>query len=281
MASAFSGRTLLIATKHGKESVIAPVLEKELGVRCIVAADLDTDILGTFTGEIEREGDALSTVRKKCQLAMAMYGCDLAVASEGSFGPHPSAYFLSAGDELLMCVDAKQDLEIVTRDLSTDTNFAAQEVHSLPGLMQFAERVGFPEHALILRRSRTDRSSITKGIRDTEQLRSVYKHLRSTYGQAFVETDMRAMMNPTRMRSIEKAARQLAQKMLNTCPVCTTPGFSITEAISGLPCGWCGTPTKSVAAHIYQCKRCGHQEKVIPAGLQPAEDPMYCDICNP
>ena len=60
----FEGRKLLIATKHKKEIVIAPILEKELGVTCFVAPDLDTDELGTFTGEVERRDDPFTTARK-------------------------------------------------------------------------------------------------------------------------------------------------------------------------------------------------------------------------
>ena len=62
----FKGRNLIIATKHGKEKVIAPIVEKELGVKCFVTKDLDTDILGTFTGEVERKDDPLTAARKKC-----------------------------------------------------------------------------------------------------------------------------------------------------------------------------------------------------------------------
>jgi hypothetical protein len=40
----FKGRKLLIATKHEKEKVIAPILEKELGVSCFVINDFDVDI---------------------------------------------------------------------------------------------------------------------------------------------------------------------------------------------------------------------------------------------
>ena len=47
----FKGRLLLIATKHKKEEIISPIFEKELGVRCVVPEHLDTDLLGTFTGE--------------------------------------------------------------------------------------------------------------------------------------------------------------------------------------------------------------------------------------
>lgn len=45
----FKGRNLLIATKHEKEKVIAPILDKELGVNCFVVTNLDTDEFGTFT----------------------------------------------------------------------------------------------------------------------------------------------------------------------------------------------------------------------------------------
>jgi len=115
----FKGRTLLIASKHEKEKVITPILEKVLGVKCIVAKNFDTDELGTFTGEIERTDDPITTVRKKCQLAMEVSNCDMAIASEGSFGPHPSVFFVSADDEFLIFIDKKNGLEIIARELST------------------------------------------------------------------------------------------------------------------------------------------------------------------
>jgi hypothetical protein len=57
----FKGRSLVIATK--KEKVIAPLLEEALGIVCFVPEDFDTDTLGTFTGEIERKLDPISTAR--------------------------------------------------------------------------------------------------------------------------------------------------------------------------------------------------------------------------
>ncbi|GBL35844.1 hypothetical protein EMGBS15_14390 [Filimonas sp.] len=44
----FEGRRLLVATKHGKEQVIAPILESALGVICVLPSNLDTDVLGTL-----------------------------------------------------------------------------------------------------------------------------------------------------------------------------------------------------------------------------------------
>ena len=66
----FAGRKLIIATKHKKEQVIAPVLSKALHVECVNDPTLDTDMLGTFTGEIERIDDVLLTARNKCRMAM-------------------------------------------------------------------------------------------------------------------------------------------------------------------------------------------------------------------
>jgi hypothetical protein len=40
----FRGRNLLIATKHEKEKAIAPILEKELGVKCFILSNLRMSI---------------------------------------------------------------------------------------------------------------------------------------------------------------------------------------------------------------------------------------------
>ena len=40
----FEGRKLLIATKHVKENMIAPILENTLGVQCFTIVDFDTAI---------------------------------------------------------------------------------------------------------------------------------------------------------------------------------------------------------------------------------------------
>ena len=101
----FEGRRLVIATKHGKEALIAPIFERELGVHCFTLPTFDSDLFGTFSGEVERLDDALLTARLKCEKAMEIAQCDLAIASEGSFGSHPSFYFLPADDEVILLVD--------------------------------------------------------------------------------------------------------------------------------------------------------------------------------
>ena len=109
----FANRKMIIATKHSKESVMAPLFEKSLGVKCFVVDNFDTDTLGTFTGEVERADDAVTILRKKCLMAMQKNNCDLGVASEGSFGPHPTMFFINSDDELAILIDKKNDLEII------------------------------------------------------------------------------------------------------------------------------------------------------------------------
>ena len=277
----FKGRNLVIATKHEKEKVIAPILEKELGVKCFVALDLDTDELGTFTGEVERKDDPITTARKKCLLAMEITGCDLAIASEGSFGPHPSIFFAHANDEILLLIDKKNDLEIVVREISTETNFNGSEIKTVMELQEFADNSKFPSHGLIIRKANSDFSDIVKGITNIEQLKNTFNYFISNYGRAFVETDMRAMYNPSRMNVIEKASTQLAKKINSLCPSCNIPGFGITDSKKGLPCDLCNFPTRSTLSYLYTCQKCNHtEEEQFPNGKKK-EDPMYCDICNP
>lgn len=107
LLSIFQNRKLIIATKLHKEKVIATILEKELGVSCFIDETFETDALGTFTGEVERKLDPISTARQKYLRATKANNCDLGIASEGSFAPHPSMHLISANDEFLIFIDKK------------------------------------------------------------------------------------------------------------------------------------------------------------------------------
>lgn len=281
MAGFFEGRQLVIASMHQKEQVLQPLLEAGLKVNASVADGLNTDLLGTFSGEVARIADPLTTARKKCELAMDLTGSDLAIASEGSFGAHPAAFFLPANEEWLLLIDRKHQLEIHARHLSTATNFAGQEFSSLEELDAFASKVGFPSHGLILRRSKDELEGILKGISDPNQLRTTAIQLLETQGAGYVETDMRAMFNPSRMQVIGEAAQLLLQKLNSFCPSCQLPGFAVTATEPGLPCSLCGTPSSAALAHLLVCCHCQHQEKVLFPHGKKTENPQYCQVCNP
>ena len=277
----FSGRKLVLATKHRKEQVLAPIFREALGVEVIVPTNLDTDLFGTFSGEVERAHDPLTTARKKSELAMDLSGANLALASEGSFGSHPTAFFLPANEEWLLLLDRKNKLEIFVRHLSTDTNFDGREFESMDQLNEFAQKVGFPSHGLILRKEKEGKSEIFKGITAQQELEQLAEHLLNKYKKAYVETDMRAHLNPARMKVIEETAWQLLKKIQSCCPACELPGFAVVSSQPGLPCSWCGTPTRSIRSQFKTCTACGYSEEMLYPFGKTAEDPMYCDRCNP
>jgi len=277
----FTGRTLVIATKHNKEKVIAPLFERELGVKCVVPEGLDTDLLGTFTGEVNRVDDPVTTLRKKCQMALEITCSDLVVATEGSFGPHPAIFFAASHDELVMFIDKKNGIEVVERELSMDTNFDGADILSWHELESFASKIKFPSHGIILKRSKDDVSKVVKGITTLDALERAFKELMSLNGKVHAQTDMRAMFNPTRMINIEKATIKLIEKLKSACPACGFPGYGVVEVIKGLPCSTCGLPTRSVLKHLYQCQKCNHSSEVMHPLNITEEDPLYCDNCNP
>lgn len=277
----FEGRSLLIASKHKKERVLAPLFEASLGVRCRTAEDFDTDLLGTFTGEIDRKEDALSTVRNKCLLAMDTYNSDLCVASEGSFGPHPACFLLHANEELLILIDKQHNLEIIGRALSMETNFDGATIETEESLVKFATKVQFPSHALILRQSHESLTDLKKGISSWEQLLAVFQQLKEKNSSCYAETDMRALYNPSRMKVIEQAAQQLLKNIHSCCPQCKLPGFSITALREGLPCELCHKPTLSTLSHLYTCQHCSFTKEVLYPQQKTRESAMYCSWCNP
>ena len=100
----YQNQTIILTTKHRKAEAIAPPLQKELGVTLLELA-LDTDALGTFSGEIERVGTTIDCAKRKCEWGLREHGGQLGLASEGSFGPHPSLPYLKADLELLLFMD--------------------------------------------------------------------------------------------------------------------------------------------------------------------------------
>lgn len=281
----FQNRVAVLATMHRKEVAIAPVLELELGLKIHVPKNFNTDQFGTFTREITRSGEQLEVARRKALSALDQTGMDLAIASEGSFAPHPAFPMLPCNRELIILIDQLNGLEVIGEAISTETNFNHRSISSFEEAYNFAIQAGFPEHKLVVMvcKDSNDRSEIVKGIADFDKLQeSVSLALaRSQTGSIHIETDMRAMHNPTRMKAIAQATHDLVKKLKQCCPNCSAPGFTVSAIRRGLPCGWCGSPTDLVLAETYQCQKCGfEQDKLYPNEKQAAE-PMYCSYCNP
>lgn len=283
--SLFADRVAVIATMHKKEQVISPILETELGIKAIVPSDFDSDRFGTFTREVKRLGTQIEAAKFKAEQALAITGKTLAIASEGTFGPHPFVPYLSCNREIVLLLDKDNDLEIIGEEFSTETNHSHQTVKSVEEAFEFAKKVGFPGHGLVVMFEETpkDNSQVIKGITTQEKLEeAVSLFLKESLNtKVHLETDMRALYNPTRMKNIEKATLNLVEKIKSLCPKCDWPGFSLTDRKPGLPCALCNMPTHLTLAAIHQCKKCGFQKEMLfPDGLKQA-DPSQCMYCNP
>lgn len=280
--SFFRGRTAVLGTMHGKERVIAPLLAQELGIEVVVVPDFDSDRFGTFTGEVARAGTQYEAAQRKARAALEHTGADLAIASEGSFAPDPQVPFITSNLELVLLLDTAHALEIRGHSRSSDTNMAGAYVSSAEEALDFAHKVGFPQHGIILRPSHRSMRGAHKGITDENTLRTHAERLsqRLFSKRFYIETDMRAHMNPTRMAHIADATRNLIENIRSECPLCARPGFAITSVQAGLPCANCGRPTNTPKSALRTCVTCGHTHEE-PLSSQEYADPSYCDTCNP
>jgi hypothetical protein len=282
----FNNRVGILATMHQKERVIAPLMKQELGIEVVVPQNFNSDVFGTFTRDVNRSGTQIVTARLKAEKALDITGETLAIASEGSFAPHPSFPYIYSNRELVILLDKKNDLEIIGEEFSVETNFNHQVVENLQEAEDFARKVGFPEHGLVVwfGESANNCHEIIKGIITKEKFVEAVDFAlnNSADSKVHIETDMRALYNPTRMKNIEKATRDLIKKIINSyCPKCSTPGFEITQRMEGLPCAICSMPTTMIRGVIYQCKKCGFsQEKPVSDEIEFA-DPAQCMYCNP
>lgn len=277
----YQGQSLLIATKHHKETVLAPLFRDKLGIGQVIVPAIDTDQLGTFSGETLRKGSPLETARAKCLMAFEYSDADLVLASEGSFGPHPELFLVHCDEEWLLFMDRKNQLEIFVREVSFDTNFGGTVLTNWNDLREFIGKSQFPSHALVVKDCELHPQKIDKGITDSNQLFEIVEMYFSKGENCYVETDMRAHLNPSRMKVIEKAGIALVNKILSCCPQCQTPGFGIVKALAGLPCGWCNSPTRSILSHVYECQKCGYLVEKIHPNKKTHESPEFCNYCNP
>ena len=276
----YAGASFALLTKHGKERAIAPRLAEALGATVTLTGAFDTDTLGTFTREIPRFGNQLDAARKKAELAIELTGCPLGLGSEGSFIPGPFGLG-SFNLEVITLVDRQRHL-VVTGAIRQPGHHTAGTFESWEALAEFATKAKFPSHALVLRPDDENHPHLRKGLADKETLRTAYNecHTLAKAGTVFAESDLRAHLNPTRMKNIGTACDDLIARMMRACPACSAPGFGLAKIETGLPCSWCGAPTNDWKAEEFRCVACANIESKSRTDLLKA-DPGLCPHCNP
>lgn len=281
--SPFAGRRAVLATMHGKERAIAPAFQDILGIDIEVPGDLDTDQLGTFSGEIERPGSMDEVLVAKARLGLKMSGLDLAIASEGSFGPHPQMPFIPVGVEKIVLIDTNNGLVAIDQSVDLSPSYMSWETRRLSDIADKVRAAGFPNQAMIVRPNAGPADRVHKGLQTLENLEAaiVQAALVSNDGLAIVQTDMRAHYNPKRMMSIESLARKFADRLSRTCPICAAPGWGVKRTEQGLPCSWCGAPTQWVVHEVLGCYACDSERLMARSDGLAEADPAHCQYCNP
>ncbi len=277
----YEGQAVALLTQHQKEHVIAPILDAAIGCKVQRVEGYDTDLLGTFTRDIPRAGTQIEAARKKAFIGMKLAKLPIGIASEGAFGSDPITGLFSWNVEYLIWIDKKSDLEVVAM-AQGKTNLAHILTNNFEELEEFTKKVGFPEHYLSVRPEHENHPNIRKGVANFHELKEAFTWAlkKAKNGSVFVETDMRAHANPTRMNVIKLAAEELSKKLSSRCPECNAPGYWVVEYLTGLPCSACNNPTHEIRAKLYACSQCSHKETLENEEKKYAE-PAHCELCNP
>ena len=279
--SHYLGKKAVITTKHEKGKIVAPIFSNFLGLQ-VSECNLDTDSLGTFTGEVERKQSPRETVLIKARLGIEKTGESIGIASEGSIGADPFIPLINSDFEMMAFVDIDLDLEIVESIRSADIITATKTVHAQEDLSEFLKRADFPNHKLIVRTQKMPTTFSIKGIANERSLREAIQIVRDKDpGRVVVvESDLRAHCSPSRQRIIAELAEKLANRIKQTCPKCNNPGWGVVTYVKGVPCSACKRISENaIKEEVLGCSKCLHQQsgKIIANSLDPAR----CDWCNP
>ena len=263
-----------LLTRHAKAPAVAPALAAA-GYVLEVVDCFDTDSLGTFSGEVERQGDMRDAALAKARLACELGGSRYGLGSEGAFGGDPFLGVSGWGRELLVWWDAEAGYAVEGFVQGPETNWQTLEATDLDAAQRFVEQAGFPGHGVIV--GRPGEAWFDKACNDADAVMARVREGLAA-GPVMLQTDMRAHRNPTRLAMIARAASALASRLSTPCPACAAPGFGPAESIPGAPCEACGAPTRLPRAERWACPRCAHQQE-RPLALRAS--PERCDLCNP
>lgn len=274
----YRGARIAVGTRHGKQQQFDAAFAELLGAELITPPDLDTDAVGTFTGERPRTVSARDAAHAKVMMAMQATGLRCGLATEASYAPLPGSGVPGHEEIVLFCDDVR-GIEIVEGYRTTEIPGSRHRVTRLEDLPA-SVLAALPGQALIVRPDGRH-TAITKGITGTEELRAAIAGAaaHTDTGVVVVEPDLRAHHNPTRRAVLLRLARTLAERLATPCPSCGCPGFGRVDTESGLPCRVCETPTPLARREIHACCACGHT--VGRPVTDARADPRDCPACNP
>lgn len=269
-SSPYAGMTVAIGTLHGKESAFAPAFRRWLDAEVRPTVDLDTDALGTFTGDVPRALSPADAAAAKATAAAAELGTTLGLATEASYAMTFGGFGPVAHEELAVFVDLERGIRVPHPIRSYARVAPAQVVADADEVRRYLARVDFPHQGVVVRAQ----GRIHKGLQDETKVLAFLRH-----GSIGLEPDLRAHMNADRRRTLRRLGWVMAARLRTPCPACDCPGFGPVDVVRGLRCAACGAPTFRVRADVDACAVCPERRE-RPRAVTSA-DPASCEHCNP
>lgn len=270
----FHGRTFALLTQHGKQTIMAPILKEQLGVNLVLAYGFNTDLLGTFSNEIERTLSPAASALRKATLACELSGHSIGLGSEGSFSTGFMG-FVTINSELVTCFNKDEGWH-VTGHFVGPSSARAAECKGEEELQVFLKNIPSGQR-LILQTN----GHIAKGLESAEQVLALLSQLKRSQNPfpLTISDDLRAHYCPARREHIALATQNLVDRLSNRCPACKRVGFWPDKNELGLPCRDCLYPTTVILSRRAICASCQY-EQVYPQ-TEAFADPEQCPICNP
>jgi hypothetical protein len=280
----YYGEPIVLTSKHNKLTLIQPAFRDIAGLT-VVEQHLDTDLLGTFSGEVERTFPPLETAIRKAELGLIKTGAQLGLASEGSIGSDPLIPFAISNIEHLVLVDKVRGIVISEAFRSLEIVKVSEAVAPGEDLEQLLLSAGFPEQKLIAKPNQVDGEGSLNPIKAISTRESLLDAIaecakQSKDGKARIEPDYRAHNSPSRAKNIIKVAEMLATRILKLCPTCNCPGWGKVGYDYGLSCQACDThDSTAVRQEVLGCASCDQKLAgvVLATNLRAAN----CQQCNP
>jgi len=282
VAHPYANQRIGLATMHEKERALAAPFRRVLGAE-IVVPPLDTDTLGTFSGEVPRPDALVETALLKAELVFKSLDVDCALASEGSYGPIGRVPLNPGGVEILAFIDRRRGVRLIETLSTHRTTWRLQRFEADdPERLLALKGMGFPEFGVFVG-CNSDMDHPVKGLRTVDEVIAAMDReaRRSDDGLAVLYSDMRAHRNPLRMKVLRALSWKLAKRLATLCPACEAPGYGHIDSRRGLPCEGCGQPTHWIDFEIDGCVACGH------AAARPRKDgrrtasKLSCKACRP
>ena len=282
MVHPYANLRIGLATMHEKERALAAPFRRVLGAE-IVVPPIDTDTLGTFSGEVPRPDALVETSLLKAEMVFeAMPDVDCAVASEGSYGPIERLPLVPGGVELLAFVDRKHGIRHVETMPTHRTTWRLQRfAKGDPDRLLALKGMGFPRFGVFVVCS-SDMSQPIKNLATVDEVIAAMDREaeRSKDGLAVLYSDMRAHKNPMRMLVLRAAGYKLAKRLQRLCPKCHAPGYGPVGSRRGLPCETCAEPTHWIDFEVDGCSVCGHATSRPRKDGRKTAPRLSCSSCR-